>query len=1124
MNGDARRGLSYFLQERVTIEALGAQEAFAIVRGSRDLPYEVHLDWTGAAAGTLGAACDCPRFADYIPCKHVWATFLACDRQGLSEQVPGHGPLFLDLQIPGGDWDEDEDWRDEDEDWEDGDEDWSGVVPSAPQRRDALPRAPGPGVLQVHPAAGSTAGAWRHQLAFLRDHLGRAAQFEHGSAAYRRQAWYRLNVEETLQSGQLVIDLRQRETKMNGEWGKIKRLSLSHEGVATFSDAEDRDLLSLLLATPSPEGRGGYLPSGYYSTGVPRRSSSTVPAALYDVVLPRLCATGRFVSEDQETKDGAETATPLALDGGAVWELDLRLDHGRDPGSVAITGSLQRAGESRSLAEPVVLLATGLAVFPGTIARFEAMEVFPWIVMLRRSGEILVPEAKLDALLAELWQLPALPALRAPEDLRWREERMPPRPRLAVHALEQDYGPRKLAAEVSFDYGNRSVAAWPPGTGLFDQDERRVLVRDGDAEQGLLEALVELGFERPSGQARESYDFELKLKAWPAVAERLAGGGWQLEYERARLRQPGGFNLQVTTGIDWFELEGGADFDDVPLALPELLEALRRGQRFVALDDGTQGMLPADWLERYGPLAHLAAESAGGPVRFLPSQAVLLDALLAAVPKVDVDRKFQRIRQRLRSFERVEPATKPRGFRGELRAYQRDGLGWLRFLKSFGFGGCLADDMGLGKTVQVLALLQWRRLGRLAADRPSLVVAPRSVLRNWAQEAARFAPRLQVRVYHGPNRRALLESAGRQHLILTTYATLRRDVSELKDVGFDYAVLDEAQAIKNASSQTAKACRVLRAQHRLALTGTPVENHLGELWSIFEFLNPGMLGRLPRLKKWSGAKSLDHESLSAVAGALRPFILRRSKEQVLQDLPVKTEQTLFCDLAGKQRRLYNELRNHYRALLTRRIDKMGLQRSKIHVLEALLRLRQAACHPGLIDKQRGNEPSAKLDVLIGQIEEVLDGGHKALIFSQFVSLLTILRRSLDRRKITYEYLDGRTRKRQERVERFQTDTDCRLFLISLKAGGLGLNLTAADYVFILDPWWNPAVEAQAVDRAHRIGQTRPVFAYRLISRDTVEEKILQLQATKRELADAILTADRSLIRNLTADDLRLLLG
>ncbi|MEM8996397.1 MAG: DEAD/DEAH box helicase [Acidobacteriota bacterium] len=347
-------------------------------------------------------------------------------------------------------------------------------------------------------------------------------------------------------------------------------------------------------------------------------------------------------------------------------------------------------------------------------------------------------------------------------------------------------------------------------------------------------------------------------------------------------------------------------------------------------------------------------------------------------------------------------------------------------------------------------------------------------------------------------------------------------MEQLADIEFDYAILDEAQAIKNSSSQAAKASRQLNAQYRLALTGTPVENHLGELWSIFEFLNPGMLGQSV-LKDLEGAPAHSNE-LATVSAALKPFIFRRTKEQVLDDLPEKNELTLYCELEGEQLQFYNELRDYYRISLNERIEQVGLKKSKIQVLEALLRLRQAACHPGLIDEERADDPSAKLENLLQYLEEVLDEGHKALVFSQFTSLLSILRRRLDDREVVYEYLDGRTRRRQERVERFQTDEDCRLFLISLKAGGVGLNLTAADYVFILDPWWNPAVEAQAVDRAHRIGQTRPVFAYRLIARGTVEEKIMELQGSKKQLADAILSADKSLIGELSADDLKVLLS
>jgi SNF2 family DNA or RNA helicase len=362
-------------------------------------------------------------------------------------------------------------------------------------------------------------------------------------------------------------------------------------------------------------------------------------------------------------------------------------------------------------------------------------------------------------------------------------------------------------------------------------------------------------------------------------------------------------------------------------------------------------------------------------------------------------------------------------------------------------------------------------------------------------------------------------------VIFTTYGTLRRDAPFFKDKVFDYVILDEAQAIKNSSTESSKAARLLRGRNRLALSGTPIENHLGELWSLFEFLNPGMLGSASvfKLGKGSGSK-LDEEQRNALSRALRPFILRRTKAQVASDLPAKVEQTLFCQLEPAQRALYNELRDHYRRTILNRIERDGLEKSKIHILEALLRLRQAAIHPGLIDQTRANETSAKLEMLMPQLAEILEEGHKALIFSQFTSMLTILRSRLDEQGIRYEYLDGRTNDRATPVERFQNDPESKLFLISLKAGGLGLNLTAAEYVYLLDPWWNPAVEAQAVDRTHRIGQSRSVFAYRLIAKDTVEEKVLELQSTKREIADAIINQDNSLLRTLRSDDLALLLS
>jgi SNF2 family DNA or RNA helicase len=361
-------------------------------------------------------------------------------------------------------------------------------------------------------------------------------------------------------------------------------------------------------------------------------------------------------------------------------------------------------------------------------------------------------------------------------------------------------------------------------------------------------------------------------------------------------------------------------------------------------------------------------------------------------------------------------------------------------------------------------------------------------------------------------------------LVFITYGTLRRDVAALQNQAFDYVVLDEAQAIKNAGTATAKAVRLLRADHRLALTGTPIENHLGELYSLFEFLNPGLLGSgrvLDARRLAGGADSTGY--MARLATGLRPFFLRRTKEHVTPELPARTEETLYCELEGEQHRTYEQLRQHYRSTLLKKIDRDGLVRSRFEILEALLRLRQAACHTGLLPGRVAGH-SAKFDLLLPRLGELVAEGRKALVFSQFTSLLALLRQRLDAEKFAYEYLDGKTRDREAHVARFQDDPSCSLFLLSLKAGGVGLNLTAAEYVFLLDPWWNPAVEMQAIDRTHRIGQLKPVFAYRLVARETVEERILELQAHKRALADAILDAGTGGLRGLQREDLEQLLA
>lgn len=955
----------------------------------------------------------------------------------------------------------------------------------------------------------------------------------------RREAWFALNITASYSTGEVVIDLFQREALQDGELGQIKPLGVNRYEIEQFSDTTDRQLLELLLhVDASPDSWSGYrsrfgrVYSSYSASYEPKTARITLSDMSWEFVLPRLCESGRFVWMSDKSQP-FEQDRALSWDEGEPWRftLDIQPQKSKRQREWVLTGRLVRDGQSIPLEEPVLLFPSGLIVLKDRLARLESEGCFSWIRLLRRDKRVTVPDKDREALIERLWQLPNLPEIEWPEEVGPQELHQPPRGYLRVHAPE-DSGPyrrNQLLASVFFEYEGQTVRATDRAAGVFDAESHRVFVRDRQREAALLERLAGLDLKSTQGEMAYQHeaDFLLSEKALPSIVETLIHEGWTVEAEGRRVRQSGGFHLSVHSDVDWFDLAGEFDFEGVPAKLPALLAAARKGERYVRLDDGSEGLLPQNWLDQYGHLAGLG-EANGEAVRFRPSQALLLDALLSAQEDhVEVDRQFAQFRKKLRSFEGVSPRKEPRWFEGQLRDYQKEGLGWLHFLKEFGFGGCLADDMGLGKTVQVLALLEARRVRRLPSDeprRPSLAVVPRSLMFNWKAEAARFAPRLNVLEYHGTGRSEYLDQLPDFDLIVTTYGTLRRDITKLKDVQFDYVILDEAQAIKNSASQVAKAARLLKAAHRLALTGTPVENHLGELWSLFDFLNPGLLGRSATFQSLIKQGTDDESSLPLLSRAISPYLLRRTKQQVLTELPEKNEQTLSCDLPRKQRRQYEELRDYYRASLSQKIEQKGIKKAKIHVLEALLRLRQAACHPGLLDQGKSNQKSAKFDLLLEQLQEVTAEGHKVLVFSQFTSLLGLLKPQLEAADIAYEYLDGRTRKRQQKVERFQEDPDCPVFLISLKAGGHGLNLTAADYVYILDPWWNPAVEAQAIDRTHRIGQTRPVFAYRLIARDTIEEKIVELQQSKRKLADAVISANESLIRQLTAEDLQLLLS
>jgi superfamily II DNA or RNA helicase len=836
-------------------------------------------------------------------------------------------------------------------------------------------------------------------------------------------------------------------------------------------------------------------------------------------LFPLLGRTGRFQLA------GPHGALPIAWQ-DAGWTLRLRIAVApRDPAAsdappawdvhgVLIAGEIEVP-----LTRLDAYIDGGFAIAGGRLARVDDGGATSWLGMLLTHPRVRITPPRRASFLEELYSLPA-PPIDLPEGLALPEIVAPAAPRLLVHAPANAAASGPLYAELGFLYDGVLAPARRPGKVVFDAARMRLMRRDAAAEGAAAARLEALGVDPLPKTARElppeGAHLALAPARLPAVVSALVAEGWRVEAGGKTYKKPSEWRMSIKSGVDWLDLEGAVSFGDLVVPLPALLEALRRGESAVVLDDGTLGLLPEAWLARHGLVLRLGAAK-GDRLRFAKSQAPLLAALAASEPDVRVDRAFAAAREVMAAAGPIAPADPPEGFTGTLRAYQREGLGWLQKLSRSGLGGLLADDMGLGKTVQVLALLASRR------GRPSLVVAPRSLVFNWKREAARFAPALRVLDHTGGDRRAPGAHFGEHDLVLTTYGTLRRDADALAAIDFDYVVLDEAQAIKNDTSETARAARRLRAAHRLALSGTPVENHLGELWSIVEFLNPGMLGRASAWKAATEARP-SPEAVAMLGRALAPLLLRRTKAEVAPDLPARLEETWIVELDPQERALYDELRARFRAELLQKVRAEGMGSSGARVLEALLRLRQAACHPGLLDPARKDARSTKLDTLVPEIVALRESGQKALVFSQFRSLLDLARAAIEAAGVRCVQLDGTTRDRDAVVSQMQEDPSVGVMLVSLKAGGVGLNLTAAEYVFLLDPWWNPAAEAQAIDRAHRIGQTKAVFAYRLIARDTVEERIAELQQRKRALAESVIRGDGAPLRDLTADDLERLLS
>jgi superfamily II DNA or RNA helicase len=585
--------------------------------------------------------------------------------------------------------------------------------------------------------------------------------------------------------------------------------------------------------------------------------------------------------------------------------------------------------------------------------------------------------------------------------------------------------------------------------------------------------------------------------------------------------KPIGVFAKVTSGMDWLNVKLTYESEGIAVDRDELRRCIAQGKKYVRLEDGSFAAFDPDQVKAMMEREVEILTAAGKTGRLALAHAGRVQELLLQAQGSSVTASARELFQKLGNIEEIEATKKPRNLKATLRPYQDSGLSWLKFIHDIGSGGVLADDMGLGKTVQTIALLL--AVKQEEKHLRTLIVAPTSVVTNWERELARFAPTLSVALWHGADRKEQAEAVKEAEVVITSYALLRRDEEFLSKLDLTYAILDEAQHIKNPMSATAAAAKRLHSKRRLALTGTPIENRLSEIWSIFDFVSPGLLGPLDRFEQRYSRpiEAGDYKTAQRLRSTIHPFILRRTKSEVAKDLPEKIETDQICDLTGEQRNVYLAVAREVRAQVLGEVERVGLAKSQIQILAGLTRLRQAACDPRLLGLPRdySDEDSGKLVALRELISNAVEGGHKVLVFSQFVMMLKIIEKAMKEDSVPYEYLDGSTKDRQARVDNFQNNPSVPVFLISLKAGGTGLNLTAADTVIHFDPWWNPAVEQQATDRAHRIGQTKVVTAYRLVAAGTIEEKILLLKAKKRELVASVLSEDAGGAKKLTKTDL-----
>jgi superfamily II DNA or RNA helicase len=1099
---DLGRGRRYAGQGRAVVEDVwqaddGHVELTGVAYGSRGRPYRQHVDMRRVAGRPrVAGECGCPVGFN---CKHVVALIATWERS--RPAASSHS--------------------------------------RAPATRTA---ADGPTEKPVAHDARDLSAVWYDVLANVEE----AALGGGPPPTTHKRMVYVLDVTDT-RSGALVTAQSLSVTKRkDGGWGadaKPYHVGQIRNGRPKFVTAEDAEILRMLASAGRPGGGG--------------TSSYGLDGPLAGWLVERMLATGRLYWRDH--RDGPPLVAGGARPARALWETQA-------DGTQRFTLQPVDDGEQA----PVVLpIDPPYYIDParGTCGELETDVTASIAARLLRAPGLGPAEAaafreRAERLGGVLPKLPRAPTRRVQKQvkptpvLRCIRSRLMPGGGRAWKAAFQGGPDGMTVGELLFDYGGRVVSA-------NDSDERLQWLEDDvlvrvprarTAETGRARELEASGFERvyrqarvgvyetpPTAYARLTDTAAEDADAWLAFLDReraaFERAGWRVEFGADfpyHIKRPDadGWSVSIheSSGTDWFSMALGIDVDGERLDLLPILRAFLQQTTM-----GESGPEPAEDevvdLPRGGgeylalPAARLIRiaralrglydrASAAGPIELAASQLGELEAVDRAAAEdgitVHGSERLRGLAKSLRDGCGITATPVPAGFQGELRAYQLAGLDWLQTLARHGFGGVLADDMGLGKTIQALAhVLAEKEAGRL--DRPCLLVCPTSVVWNWKNEAACFAPDLRVLVLHGADRSDRFAEIAEHDLVLTTYALLPRDGKHLAAHSYAVLFLDEAQNVKNPDAQAAKLLRGYTVRQAVCLTGTPVENHLGELWSLMRLTVPGLLGDRTGFRKHFRTpieKHGDADRRADLARRVRPFLLRRTKVQVAEELPPRTETTQTVQLDGAQRDLYETVRLAMDKRVRDEIRRHGVARSQIMVLDALLKLRQTCCDPRLLnmDAARGVTRSAKLERLAGMLADLVAEGRQAIVFSQFATMIELIAQRLEAAGLTHVTLTGNTRDRRTPVERFQAGA-APIFLISLKAGGTGLNLTAADTVIHYDPWWNPAVEAQAADRAYRIGQDKPVFVYKMIAEGTVEERIVDMQARKRDIAALVQTAE-----------------